>query len=60
MTAAVYANVNDPRGVGVVAMDQDPEMFVKAFRSLLTAPPFDTLAPVPDFTMDRTDVRTGT
>ena len=51
LTAAVYANVNDPRGVGIVAMDQDPELFVKAFRSLLIAPPFDMLTPVPDFTM---------
>jgi chlorite dismutase len=51
LTGAVYANVNDPRGVGVVVMDQDPEVFVKAFRSLLTAPPFDTLTPMPDFTM---------
>ena len=51
LTGAVYANVNDARGVGVVVMDQDPEVFVKAFRSLLIAPPFSTLTPMPDFTM---------
>ena len=51
LTAAVYVNLNDPRGVGVVAMDEDPAMFAESFRALLTAPPFCNLSPVPDFTM---------
>ena len=51
LVAAVYANLNDPRGIGVVAMDEDPTMFAGSFRALLTAVPFRQLTPIPDFTM---------
>ena len=51
LVAAVYANLNDPRGVGVVVMDEDPAVFAGPFRELLTAPPFSQLTPVPAFTM---------
>ena len=51
LTAAVYTNLNDPRGVGVVAMDEDPAVFAGPFRDLLTTAPFDGLTPLPDFTM---------
>ena len=51
LTAALYANLNDPRGIGLVAMDEDPAVFAGSFRALLTAPPFRELSPVPDFTM---------
>lgn len=51
LVAAVYANLNDPRGVGVVAMDEDPAVFAGPFRDLLTAAPFNALTPLPDFTM---------
>ena len=51
LAAAVYVNLNDPRGVGVVAMDEDPAVFAGPFRDLLTTTPFDRLIPVPDFTM---------
>ena len=51
LLAAVYANLNDPRGVGVVAMDEDPAVFAGPFRELLTSAPFDRLTPLPDFTM---------
>ena len=51
LAAAVYVNLNDPRGVGVVAMDEDPAVFAGPFRDLLTTAPFDRLIPVPDFTM---------
>ena len=51
LVAAVYANLNDPRGVGVVVMDEDPAVFAGPVRALLTAPPFAELTPVPDFTM---------
>ena len=49
--AAVYANLNDSRGVGVVAMDEDPAVFAGALRALLVGPPFRDLTPVPNFTM---------
>lgn len=51
LLAAVYANVNDPRGIGIVAMDEDPGVFAGSFRELLTSVPFNQLVPVSDFTM---------
>ena len=51
LIAAVYANLNDPRGVGVVAMSEQPDLFVTDFRSLLVGAPFRDLTPLPDFTM---------
>ncbi|MBM40445.1 MAG: hypothetical protein CL483_00795 [Acidobacteria bacterium] len=51
LEAAVYANVNDPRGVGVVLMSEDPQLFVDAGRELLVGPAFTDLTPSPDFTM---------
>ena len=51
LAGAVYANVNDPRGIAVVTMDEDPALFAGPVRALLTAPPFSTLTPLPAFTM---------
>jgi hypothetical protein len=51
LEAAVYADLNDPRGIGVVLMSQDPEHFVGAGRALLTKPPFSDLRPRPGYTM---------
>jgi len=47
----VYANVNDPRGVAVLVMSEDPSSFTGTARDLLTHPPFASLSPLPDFTM---------
>ena len=51
LDTAVYVNLHDPRGVGVVVMDEDPAVFAESLRALLTRSPFSTLTPVPDFTM---------
>ena len=51
LQAAVYANLNDPRGVAVVGMNEDPEVFAGSWRDLLTSDPFKELTPVPEFTM---------
>ncbi|MEE2637420.1 MAG: chlorite dismutase family protein [Acidobacteriota bacterium] len=51
LEAAVYANLNDPRGVGVVLMSEDPSFFAEAARALMTGPAFAPLTPMPDFTM---------
>ena len=51
LTATLYANLNDARGIGVVAMAEDPAVFAGSLRSMLTASPFRELTPVPDFTM---------
>jgi chlorite dismutase len=49
--AAVYADLNDPRGVGVLLLSESPDLFAGAARDLLTRPPFAALAPVPGLTM---------
>ena len=51
LDAAVYANVSDPRGIGVVLMDENPAVFAESARAMLTAPPFTGLTPLPAFTM---------
>lgn len=51
LEAAVYANVNDPRGIGVVLLDEDPAAFAGPARALLTERPFSALTPLPAFTM---------
>lgn len=49
--SALYLDVNDPKGVGVLAMSEDPALFAGAFRSLLTRPPFAPLRHRPELTM---------
>jgi len=49
--AVLYADVNDPRGVGVLAMTEDPEFFVNAWRELLNAEAFAGLAQRSELTM---------
>ncbi len=51
LQAAVYASVNDPRGIGVVVMSDSPETFIGAGREMFTRPPFASLTPLQDFTM---------
>ena len=51
LDSAVYANLNDPRGVGVLVMSEDPALFAAEVRELLVRPPFSELTPLPDFTM---------
>ena len=49
--AVLYQDVNDPHGVGVLAMSEDPAFFVNGFRGLLNAEPFSSLDLKPEFTM---------
>lgn len=48
---ALYIDLNDPYGVGLVAMSESPEYFLTEFRAMLQADPFARLAPKPEFTM---------
>jgi Chlorite dismutase len=47
----LYADVNDPRGVGVLAMSEDPAFFVGAHRELFNAEAFAPLTHRPELTM---------
>ncbi len=49
--AVLYADLNDPRGVGVLGMSEDPAFFVGAWRELLNGEAFAGLVHRPEFTM---------
>jgi chlorite dismutase len=49
--AAVYEDLNDPRGVAVLTLGRDPNIFLDVVRPLLTSGPAATLAMKPDLTM---------
>ncbi len=51
LEAVLYQDVNDPRGIGILAMSEDPAFFVNGLHGLLTAEPFTGLAPKPELTM---------
>src|SRR5215831_19822397 len=57
--AVVYADVNDPSGVGVLALSEDPAFFVGKWRALLGSPPFDALTRKRDLTMFGRTYATG-
>lgn len=47
----LYQDVNDPRGVGVLTLAEDPAFFVGGLREVLGAEPFASLAHRPALTM---------
>jgi chlorite dismutase len=49
--AVVYLDVNDPRGIGLLALCEDPAGFVSAVRPLLNEAPFRALRYRPEFAM---------
>ncbi len=49
--AVLYQDLNDPRGVGVLGMSEDPAFFATGLRDVLNAEPFASLAVRPEFTM---------
>jgi chlorite dismutase len=49
--AVLYADVNDPRGVAVLAFGEDPAALFSRLRELLNAEPFAALAHRPELTM---------
>src|SRR5438105_3733448 len=51
VTGAVYADLNDPRGIAVITMSVSPEFFVDTLRPLLTTGPCAALTAKPDYTM---------
>lgn len=51
LETALYADLNDPAGVGVLALAEEPTVFVTALRELLGTPPFAGLSRKPELTM---------
>ena len=51
LEAVLYQDLNDPRGVAVLGMSEDPAFFVGPLRELLNAGPFGDLTLKPALTM---------
>jgi len=51
ITGALYEDVNDPRGVALLVVSEDPDYFVGSVRRFLNQPPFSLLTPKPEYTM---------
>jgi chlorite dismutase len=48
---ALYADINDPRGVGLLTFTESPSYLVDDLRRFLTRPPFERLTLKPEHTM---------
>jgi hypothetical protein len=51
VAAVLYEDVNDPRGVALLTLSQDPHVFVDRVRPLLNSAPFASLQQKPEYTM---------
>ena len=51
VSGVLYEDVNDPRGIALLTLGQNPSLFVDRVRRLLNAPPFAALAQKPEYTM---------
>ena len=51
LDGALYADINDPNGYGLVTMSTDPDFFVTEFRNLLLNTPFDKYRQKDELTM---------
>lgn len=51
VTGALYEDLNDPRGIAVLAMSRVPEYFLDRVRPVCTSGPFADLVQKPDYTM---------
>jgi chlorite dismutase len=51
LEGALYHDLNDPRGVGVLGLSEDPAFFAGPWRELLDAEPFAALPLRPELTM---------
>ena len=49
--AVLYADLNDPQGIALLTMSEDPDFFITSLRQVLNRPPFVDLVPKPEFTM---------
>lgn len=51
VTGVLYEDVNDPRGIGLLTLSEDPDFFLDRVRPLLNGPGFSTLIQKPEYTM---------
>jgi hypothetical protein len=51
VTGVVYEDLNDPRGVAILALSRDPNIFIDVLRPILGCDPFSGLIAKPELTM---------
>ncbi len=51
IAGALYEDVNDPRGIGLVTLSPDPDYFLDRVRPVLNGPGFSELTQKPEYTM---------
>jgi chlorite dismutase len=51
ISGVLYEDVNDPRGIGLLTFNQDPDYFIDRVRPVLNGPGFSTLIQKPEYTM---------
>jgi len=51
LVAVLYEDVNDPTGVAILSLSEQPETFVSTYRAFLQGGPFAQLEPKPELTM---------
>jgi hypothetical protein len=47
----LYEDLNDPRGIGLLTLSEDPDFFLDRVRPLLNGPGFSVLVQKPEYTM---------
>lgn len=51
VSSVLYEDLNDPLGIAILTLADDPNQFVDVVRPLLAQEPFNALVPKPDYTM---------
>jgi chlorite dismutase len=51
VVGALYLDANDPQGIGVIALAEDPEYFVTTLRTLFNRKPFASFTHKPEYDM---------
>ena len=56
LECVLYLDINDPYGIGLLMMSEDPKAFVGEFRDLMNRSPFLELRHKPEWTMLGSDI----
>jgi hypothetical protein len=51
IAGVLYEDINDPRGVGLLTFNEDPDYFLDRVRPILSEAPFSALVQKPEYTM---------
>jgi hypothetical protein len=51
IAGVLYEDINDPRGIGLLTLDEDPNFFIDRVRRMLNGPAFRSLVQKPEYTM---------